>query len=213
MSLNRPPLRPILACILIALLAQTVGAQGPAAPLTALPAVSLRVLILEGANAVNSIPNRSATFPVVEVRDENDLPVEGADVVFELPATGPGGTFPNQKHTFSGRTNVQGQVRAPFLMNAEAGPFEIKVMATIGSRKGKAVIAQTHSMQTPEEMSIKKKRWYKDWRVWAIAGGAATAGIILGTRGGGSSGGTTPTTPVPPTITITPGGPSIGGPR
>lgn len=213
MPVNLPHLRPVLAFVLIPLLVQPVSAQAPATAAPALPAVSLRVLVLEGANAINSIPNRSATFPVVEVRDENDLPVEGAEVVFELPATGPGGTFPNQKRTFSGRTNVQGQVRAPYLMNAEAGPFQIKATATIGARTGQTVIGQTHSMQTREEMSVKKKRWYKDWRVWAIAGGAATAGIILGTRGGGSSGGTTPTTPVPPTITITPGGPSIGGPR
>ncbi|MBL8237975.1 MAG: hypothetical protein JNM66_11180, partial [Bryobacterales bacterium] len=90
--MNLPHLRPVLAFVLIPLLVQPVGAQAPATAVPALPAVSLRVLVLEGANAINSIPNRSATFPVVEVRDENDLPVEGAEVVFELPATGPGGT-------------------------------------------------------------------------------------------------------------------------
>jgi len=203
----------LLAWALTVLLVPSLSAQGPAPP-AALPAGSLRVLILEGANAVNSIPNRSATFPVVEVRDENDLPVEGAEVVFELPATGPGGTFPNQKNTFSGRTNLQGQVRAPYLMNALPGAFEINAVATIGTRTGKVTITQEHSMKTPEELAVKKKRWYKDWRIWAVAGGAATAGIILGTRGGSSSS-TTPTVPVPvpPTITITPGGPSIGGPR
>lgn len=202
MSLKISLPRQLLAWTLTALLVQSLSGQAPA-----LPAVPLRVLILEGANSVNSIPNRAATFPVVEVRDENDLPVEGAEVVFELPTTGPGGTFPNQKNTFSGRTNVQGQVRAPYLMNAIPGAFEIIATATIGTRTGKVTIAQTHSMQTPEEMAVKKKRWYKDWRLWAVAGGAATAGIILGTRGGSSSSSTTPT------ITITPGGPSIGSPR
>lgn len=200
-------LRPLPAWTLIALLVQSVSAQAPG-----LPAASLRVLILEGANAVNSIPNRSATFPVVEVRDENDLPVEGVDVVFELPSAGPGGTFPNRTNTFSGRTNLQGQVRAPYIMNAEAGAFEMKAAAVIGSRTGKVTISQTHSMQTPEEMAVKKKRWYKNWRIWAVAGGVAAGGVILATRGGGSSS-TTPTVIVPPTITITPGGPTIGGPR
>lgn len=206
MSLKIPLPRPLLAWTLTVLLVQTAFGQAPS-----LPVGSLRILVLEGANAVNSIPNRAATFPVVEVRDENDLPVEGAEVVFEMPATGPGGTFPNQKNTFTGRTNLQGQVRAPYLMNATPGPFDIIVTASIGTRTGKTAIAQTHSMQTPEEMTVKKKRWYKDWRVWAVAGGAATAGIILGTRGGSSS--STATPPVPPTITITPGGPTIGGPR
>lgn len=207
MSLKIPFPRPLLAWTLTALLVQSLSGQAPA-----LPAVSLRVLVLEGANAVNSIPNRAATFPVVEVRDENDLPVEGAEVVFELPATGPGGTFPNQKNTFSGRTNLQGQVRAPYMMNALPGAFEIQATATIGTRTGKVTISQEHSMKTPEELAVKKKQWYKHWWVWAAVGGAATAGILLGTRGGDSSTSTTPV-PVPPTITITPGGPSIGGPR
>jgi len=210
MSLKNLLPRPLLAWTLTALLVQSLSGQAPA-----LPAVSLRVLILEGANAVNSIPNRSATFPVVEVRDENDLPVEGAEVVFDLPATGPGGTFPNQKNTFSGRTNVQGQIRAPYIMNALPGIFGIQVTATIGTRTGKVTITQEHSMKTPEELAVKKKRWYKHWWVWAAVGGAATVGILFGTGtiGGDSSSSTTPTVPVPPTITITPGGPSIGGPR
>jgi hypothetical protein len=99
-------------------------------------------------------------------------------------------------------------------MNAVAGVFSIQVTASIGERKGKTTITQTHTMQTPEQMSIKKKRWYKDWRILAAVGGAAAVGIILGTRGGDSTPAPAgPAVPVPPTITITPGGPSIGGPR
>ncbi|MBM3788286.1 MAG: hypothetical protein FJW30_28455 [Acidobacteria bacterium] len=129
----------------------------------------------------------------------------------ELPAGGAGGVFPNQKSTFTGRTNLQGQVRAPYLMNAVAGEFTIRVSAAIGDRKGSVSINQTHSLQTPEQMSVKKKRWYKDWRILAAGGGAAAVGIILGTRGGSSS--NTPAAAPPPTITITPGGPTLGGPR
>ena len=209
--LKTPYLRPPLAWAFSILLVQSLSAQAPVPP-NALPVGSLRVLILEGANAVNSIPNRSATFPVVEVRDENDLPVEGAEVVFELPSTGPGGTFPNQKNTYSGRTNLQGQVRAPYLMNALAGEFDVKVNATIGSRTGKVTISQVHSMKTPEELAVKKRRWYKDWRVWAVAGGVSATAIILATRGGSSTP-TGTTAPAPTTITIIPGGPSIAGPR
>lgn len=206
-------IRSTVAWVLVAAMACPLPGQAPAPP-TALPGGTLRVLILEGANAVNSIPNRSATFPVVEVRDGNDLPVEGAEVTFELPTGGPGGIFPNQKNTFTGRTNLQGQVRAPYLMNAAPGVFTIQVTAAIGTRTGKVSITQTHSMQTPEEMLVKKKRWYRDWRILAAAGGAAVVGIVLGTRGGSSTATPTgPTAPVPPTITITPGGPSIGGPR
>lgn len=198
--------RSFRAWVLIALLLPILPGQTPQPP-GALPGGKLRVLILEGSNALNSIPSRAATFPVVEVRDENDLPVEGAEVIFTLPAAGPGGLFPNQKNTFTGRTNLQGQVRAPYLMNATPGDFSIEVSASIGSRTGKVVVLQTHVMRTPEELTVKKRRWYKDWRVWAIASGGAATAIILGTRGGDSSSTSTSV------ITITPGGPTLGGPR
>jgi hypothetical protein len=202
-SLKNSSLRRTLASVLTALLAQGLLAQ-PQAGAPALPPQSLRVLILEGADAVNSIPNRVASFPVVEVRDENDLPVEGADVTFELPGSGPGGVFPGGKTVFSGRTNLQGQIRAPYIMNAEPGEFVIKVTAKMGERTGGVMVRQEHSLKTPEEMAVKKKRWYKSWKIWAVLSGAAAAAIILGTRGGDSADNT---------IIITPGGPSIGGPR
>lgn len=200
--------RSLVVWFLLPLLLPVLPGQTPKPP-GALPGGKLRVLILEGANAVNSIPSRAATFPVVEVRDENDLPVEGAEVVFTLPAAGPGGLFPNQKNVFTGRTNLQGQARAPYLMNATPGDFSIEVSASIGSRTGKVVILQTHTMQTPEELTVKKRRWYKDWRVWAIVSGGAATAIILGTRGS-DNGSTSTGTSV---ITITPGGPTLGGPR
>lgn len=197
-----------LAWVLATLLLPLLPGQTPRPP-GAILGGKLRVLILEGANAINSIPSRAAIFPVVEVRDENDLPVEGAEVVFSLPVTGPGGLFPNQESTFTGRTNLQGQVRAPYLMNAKPGDFSIEVSASIGSRTGRAVILQTHVMQTPEELMVKKRRWYKDWRVWAIASGSAAAAIILSTRGG-DNGSSSASASV---ITIIPGGPTLGGPR
>lgn len=199
-----------LALSLLFLIGRSGFSQVPAPTAVTLPPAKLTILILEGANAVNSIPNRNATFPVVEVRDENNLPVEGADVVFELPATGPGGSFPNQKQSYSGRTNVQGQVSAPYIMNATPGPFPIKVTATIGNRSGQTTISQTHSMQTPEEMAVKKKRWYKDWRWWAVAGAGAATAIILTTTLGDDSGALNPGNS---TIIISPGNPSIGAPR
>ena len=53
----------------------------------------LRVYVLEGKAAVNFIPSRKGTTPVVEVRDENELPVENASVEFRLPENGSGGEF------------------------------------------------------------------------------------------------------------------------
>src|SRR5271157_3660596 len=48
-------------------------------------AKSLKIVVLEGQDAVNYIPTRTVTPPVVEVRSERELPVEGATVTFELP--------------------------------------------------------------------------------------------------------------------------------
>jgi len=71
---------------------ETQATPAPTPPAATLE--SLKILVLQGQNAVNNVTSGAATMPVVEVHDENDQVLEGADVTFELPATGPGGTFP-----------------------------------------------------------------------------------------------------------------------
>ena len=53
----------------------------------------LKIVVLEGEGAFNDIKRKRARNPVVEVRDEANHPVAGAEVVFTLPETGAGGTF------------------------------------------------------------------------------------------------------------------------
>src|SRR5580704_13463636 len=63
-----------------------------------LPAQSsdeLKIIIIDGEDAVNIVKKKTAVQPVVEVRDRNNLPVAGAVVIFALPSSGPGGTFLN----------------------------------------------------------------------------------------------------------------------
>src|SRR5450631_2683960 len=60
----------------------------------------LRIRVLEGENAINSISQGQSIPPVAEVRDQNDMPVEGATVVFTLPESGPGGSFPGGRASF-----------------------------------------------------------------------------------------------------------------
>jgi hypothetical protein len=48
-------------------------------------ASGLKILILDGEGAVNSIKLGTAREPIVQVQDENDRPVAGAMVVFTLP--------------------------------------------------------------------------------------------------------------------------------
>jgi hypothetical protein len=170
---------------------------------------SLKVLILEGQGAINSIGKELATPPVVEIRDLDDRPMEAATVVFRLPPTGPSGFFPGRQLSKTMMTTVQGQAIASGLVpNHITGRFKIHVTATAGARMGEADIVQTN---TPNQFAAAyESRHHKlTWWKWAIIGGAAagaTIGIILATRGGGS----TPASSNP-TVTITPGPITIGG--
>ena len=44
----------------------------------------LRIVVIEGEDAVNIIQQKTAVRPIVEVRDRNDLPVAGASVLFTI---------------------------------------------------------------------------------------------------------------------------------
>ena len=187
----------------------TLQAQSPA---LVNPAEFLKIYVLAGQNAINSIPERHITIPVVEIRDENDLPVEGADVLFELPPSGPGGSFPDNQRVRTARTNIQGQASAPFLIGPAPGSFFINAKAKRGTRYGEAVISQTNSTLPIKqaEDAARPHPWYKSWKVWTIAGaGAAAAGLAIALTGGSGS----TSSSAPPTITISAGSPSVSGPR
>ncbi len=164
---------------------------------------ALRILVLEGGNVMNSIPLGRAVPPVVEVRDSNDFPVEGATVVFVLPETGPGGTFPGNQTTLTTRTTSQGQATAPFLINGVLGRFEIKVTATSSGRKGEASITQTNTNGAYIGPMIAATPWYKKKLTWILIGGAAGGGILTWQLTSGSSS-------ARPTLVLTPGGPVFG---
>ena len=66
---------------LLALVVVTIGmphlrAQSPPA--------GLRIVVIEGEDAINVIQQKTAVAPVVEVRDRNDQPVAGAAVRFAI---------------------------------------------------------------------------------------------------------------------------------
>jgi hypothetical protein len=180
---------------------------------------SLKVIVLEGQNAIHDLTRKIYILPVVEIRDENDRPLEGAEVVFRLPATGPGGFFANQETSRKARSNPQGQASAVgFVPNSQAGSYKINVTAMMGNRMGTAVINQTNSLdaaadQRKSSRSIVKGRSTKFWTIAAlVAAGAVGGGAYAATRGGGSS---TPSSAVipNPTIVINPGAPIVGGLR
>lgn len=181
------------------------------APVPAQPAMvagSLKILVLEGQGATNNVARSLVTPPVIEVRDRDDRPVEGASVTFRLPPSGASGVFAGGRLTKTVLTNVQGQAIASGLtLNKELGRMDIHVTASIGSRMGEADVVQSNTADrfamAPEAPNRKGK-----WKKWAIIGGAVVAAtvvaVVLATRGG--SGASSPDH----TITLTPGPVTIG---
>lgn len=180
--------------------------QKPEAPAEAVQ--DLRVLVLQGNNVVNNVRTRVATSPIVEIRDRNDIPVEGAEVAFELPAVGPGGFFAGQSLKQVAKSNRQGQAAATGLVpNMETGRFKIKVTAKVGNRTGASEILQMNSLKSQSAETAVMNKKSKKWKYIAIAGaGAVAGGVVLG------RGGKTAAVPLP-TVTLTPGTATIGGPR
>lgn len=190
--------------------ALVLGAQQPAKLVDQAPKGTLKVTVVEGEGAKNNIRSRTATAPVVEVKDASDKPVVGAEVVFALPMVGPSGSFNGWLKTQTVRTDAQGRATVTgYAPNDEAGRLNIKVTATAGSETGTVIIAQSNiaGSSSGSTASGKSRPWLKPV---AIIGGAAIAGgIVAATRGDNKTGTTATSVPV----TITPGAPTVGGPR
>lgn len=202
--------RDILASSLALLLTvHTVGgAQRPDLPggarTNSSPSRGLHILVLQGQDAVNSLPLGAAVSPAVQVFDYLGEPVEGAEVTFEVPAAGPGGLFDNQKNSFTTRTDARGQALAPFTPNTLPGSFTIRVIARANEQTAEVIIRQTNSTnsETLEYGLPPSRPWYKDWKWWTVIAAGAGAGSYFAFRGSSS-----------PTISLAPGAITLGGPR
>jgi hypothetical protein len=188
-------------------------AQVPAIP-SPVPAAqvatvrTLKVIPLAGSQEMNDLENKVMAPLVVQVLDQNDQPVEGADVVFRFPVNGPSGSFSGEKTAQTFRTNADGQAAAiGWMANGKVGTFQVQVTASRGPEQGSAVISMTNVTRiTGAQKRGQKKGWFSRWGKFAVGAGAAAvvAAVVLSTRGGGSSS---------RVITATPGSPSIGGPQ
>jgi hypothetical protein len=219
---ERLRLQQCLSALIALLLAapSSVTAQQPATPAPAdtktvapLPMVqNLKVVALAGNGERNDLERRVMSPLVVEVLDLQDRPLEGAEVVFRFPLRGPTAVFADQKSVKTVRTNGQGEAAATgWMANNEVGSFQVHVTATYGNQMGETTISMTNAERVPDaelnRVGKRKSLWSSKWfKIGLIAGGAGlAAGIVLATRGGGGSTTT-------PTITVSPGSPSVGGP-
>jgi len=167
----------------------------------------LRILIVEGDGTINNIKQRVNVEPVIEVRDESQKLIEGAAVVFFLPAQGPSGTFSNGTKTLTTSTDRLGHAAAPGIRpNSQTGRFDIRVTASYQGQTASATITQTNiSGASPGGggMGVGTKAWI----ILAVCGAAVAGAVIAATHKGSSSSSGTPP------IVITPGTPTVGAPQ
>jgi len=172
------------------------------------------MVALAGKGEMNDLQRRVMAPLVIEVLDQDDRPVENAEVTFRFPLNGPGAAFPEGKTSQTVRTNGQGQAAAMnWVSNNQTGNFDVHVTAAYGNQVGEITVPMSNVSRIVEDRNrptVKRVGWWSPtWVKAAIIGGtvALAAGVFLATRGGGSSASSSPT------VTITPGSPTIGGPH
>ena len=108
----------------------------------------LKVSVIDGDGAFNDIKNKIGHPPAVEVRDESNI-VVGAEVVFTMPALGPGGAFANGQRSMKATTGRPGIATAEsFRPNPTEGRFAIAVAASYMGKQGAAVVGQSNTLAT-----------------------------------------------------------------
>ncbi len=170
----------------------------------------LKVVVIEGDGVFNDVRRQTAYAPVVEVRDEFDRPVPEAQVVFSLPTTGPGGSFPGGRKELIATTDEHGRATGRGLVpNANEGRFPIRVTASINGRQASAVVWQSNTMAAGDTAPSSRR---KKFIILGLVGGAVAGGAaIAATRGNGPGGAAGVAPPIPTTLSS--GTVTIGGPR
>ncbi|MGA7409940.1 MAG: hypothetical protein WBW33_05605 [Bryobacteraceae bacterium] len=196
-----------LLAVLLSMFAAVTGLDVPAfASQDAAGAVAqadhsdLKIIVIEGEDAVNIVKKKTAVQPVVEVRDKNDLPIAGIAVTFSTPSYSPSATFINGGHSFTVVTNSAGRATVTGMKPVGTGSFKISVSAAGAGVAGAAVIAQTNTMTAAGVAAGASTGLI----VGIVAGVAAAVGIGLGV--GLSQGGK-------PTGTVGAGTATIGPPH
>jgi hypothetical protein len=168
--------------------------------------------VLAGNGEMNDLERKVMAPLVVQVVDQNERPMEGAEVVFRFPLDGPSATFTGGKTSATVRTNGGGQAAAVnWMANGQAGAFQVHVNATYGNQIGETTVSMTNATRIEANTKTKSKGeslWSHRWFKFAVIGGAALAvglGVYFATRGGSKGGGST--------VTISPGSPGVGAPH
>jgi hypothetical protein len=122
-------------------------ASAQAQPRTGQDVAALRIVVVEGEDAVNIIDRKTAVRPVVEVRDRNNLPVSGATVQFTIAQAGGaarGAAFANGQSVMTVTTDAAGRAVSGQLQSLAQGGLRIQVQATYQGQVATATINQTN---------------------------------------------------------------------
>jgi len=141
-----------------------------AAPLILSQAPSYRIVVVEGEDAVNIVQQRTATTPVIEVRDHNNLPVAGVPVTFAIQGSGTG-VFSGGLSTVTVTTNAAGRAAASAITPLTGGGMQIQVTAAVQSQTLATTITQTNVLTITE----------------AVGASAPTSTSAAGSSGGGAA--------------------------
>jgi len=141
---------------------------------------ALRIVVIEGEDAINVIQQKTAVAPVIEVRDRNNLPVAGATVTFSVG--GNSATFAGGAQTFTVATNAAGRAAVAAVNPLSSGAVQIQVSAAFQGQTALATIAQTNVLTAAEAAGATSAAASG---ASGTAGGSGTAGATGGAAGGG----------------------------
>jgi hypothetical protein len=161
--------------VIAAMIGYYVVVAAPALVAQAPPRVSdgLRIVVIEGEEAVNIIQQKTAVAPVVEVRDRNNLPVPGAVVTFSI-GTSNTASFAGGASTLTVTTNAAGRAVAAAVNPLASGSVQIQVTALAQGQTAAATIVQSNVLNAAQA---------------AAAGGASSGSAGGSTSGAGAAGG------------------------
>jgi hypothetical protein len=188
-------------CLLLVfcLLAASADAQGP----------PIKIVIQEGQGAINNIQQHRAKEPVVQVTHEDGEPVRQASVTFQLPVTGPGGTFADGNKMLTVQADEKGlAVGRGLRPNQIAGRFQIRVTASFQGATASAVISEINAQPAATGGGGSKK-----FLIIALIGGAAAGGLAAALGGKSNSSSSVGTVSAPPPTVLVPGTPTIQPPH
>jgi len=172
----------LVASVLTLLPTSTPAAAAPGQKPSASTA-GLRIVIVEGEDAVNIVQQKTAVAPIVEVRNRNDQPVAGAVVNFAV--RGGRATFSGAR-TLTVATDVAGRAAAAGFTPTASGAVQISASAAFQGQTAAITITQTNVMTLAQAGAVTGAT--------GSGGGGAASGAGAGAGGAGGGGGLSATT-------------------